>query len=425
MRPLARFWKREVAAVIVACASAGCRAPVQGQPAASKAASATVPASAGQFESDVEFLRQHTPIVVLRDGSAPAQVAIAPAYQARVMTSTPGGSDAPSSGWLGRAAIASGSRQPHINVFGGEDRFWLGPEGGQYSLYFKRGDPFDLAHWQVPAALDWDQWETTGQTQTSASFHKRMALVNYSGTTFEIDVARTVRLLNAADVTTYLGETPGAGVRVVAFESSNTVTNTGSAPWQERSGLVSAWILGMFKPSPATVIAIPFAGGPADAVHPVVNDRYFGKVPADRLAVKGSVIFFKGDGEYRSKIGLPPSRALSVAGSYDAAAHLLTLIQYTRPATAAPYVNSMWETQRDPYNGDVLNSYNDGPPAPGAPPLGPFYEMETSSPALALRPGERYTHVHRTFHLAGPEQELDRITRATLKIGIADLKSAF
>ena len=46
----------------------------------------------------------------------------------------------------------------------------------------------------------------------------------------------------------------------------------------------------------------------------------------------------------------------------------------------------MWEMQREPFKGDVINSYNDGPPAPGKPPLGPFYELETSSPALSLRP---------------------------------------
>ena len=27
----------------------------------------------------------------------------------------------------------------HVNVFGGEDRFWLGPEGGQYSIFFVKG----------------------------------------------------------------------------------------------------------------------------------------------------------------------------------------------------------------------------------------------------------------------------------------------
>ena len=181
----------------------------------------------------------------------------------------------------------------------------------------------------------------------------------------------------------------------------------------------------MFNPSPATTIALPYTPGPESAFGPIVNDGYFGKVPADRLIVREPVIFFRGDGQYRSKIGLSPRRALPVAGSYDASGHVLTLVQYTRPADALNYVNSMWEIQREPYKGDVINSYNDGPPAPGKAPLGPFYELETSSPALSLAPGERYTHVHRTFHFVGPDAELDRIARATLKVSVEDLAGAF
>jgi hypothetical protein len=157
----------------------------------------------------------------------------------------------------------------------------------------------------------------------------------------------------------------------------------------------------------------------------VVNDAYFGKVPDDRLIVKSSVVLFRGDGRYRSKIGLSPARALATAGSYDASGHTLTMVQYTRPADRLRYVNSMWEMQREPYHGDVVNSYNDGPPEPGKPPLGPFFELETSSPALDLLPSQQYTHVHRTFHLVGPPAELDRIARATLEIGLDELANAF
>jgi hypothetical protein len=377
-----------------------------------------------RFEADLTFLRQHSDIVVLADPDGLARVAVAPAYQGRVMTSTTGGADAPSFGWIGRAAIEAGERQPHMNVFGGEDRFWLGPEGGQYALFFKRGDPFDLEHWQTPEAFDWGPWEVSSQSKTEVSFHKRMALANYAGTQVDVDVNRTVRLLAPADVAAQIG-TPGAGVQMVAFESSNTVTNLGKEPWRPESGLVSIWILGQFTPSPRTTIAIPFAPGAGAALGPIVNDKYFGAVPADRLVVKGGTIFFKGDGQYRSKIGLLPARALDMAGSYDAVAHVLTLVQYTHPAGASRYVNSMWEIQREPYKGDVINSYNDGPVAPGKPPLGPFYELETSSPALDLAPGAQYTHVHRTFHLSGPEADLDRIARATLGVGLADIIGAF
>ena len=382
----------------------------------------TVPSAAtGQFASDVAFLRQHTDVVLLSDSSG-AQVVVAPAYQGRVMTSTTGET---SFGWIGRAAIAARRRQPHMNVFGGEDRFWLGPEGGQYSLYFKAGDPFDLEHWQVPEPIDWGTWEITERSDTAVRFTRRMTLPNYSKSTFDIEVDRSVRLVSAADAANHLGATLGTRVRMVAFESTNTVTNAGSAAWQPESGLISVWILGMFNPSPQTVIAVPYVSGPVSTHGPIVNDAYFGKVPSDRLIVKDPVMFFRGDGQYRSKIGLSPSRARSLAGSYDASAHVLTLVQYTRPPDADRYVNSMWEIQRDPYKGDVINSYNDGPPAPGQPPLGPFYELETSSPALSLAPGERYTHVHRTFHFVGPEAELDSVARATLGVGVAELANAF
>jgi hypothetical protein len=382
-------------------------------------------ARAAGFDADVAFLRQHTQIVVLANPSGSARVAVAPAYQGRVMTSTTGGSDAPSFGWIGRAAIASGQRQPHMNVFGGEDRFWLGPEGGQFALYFKPGDPFDLDHWQVPAPIDWDAWDIVGQSATEVRFRKPMTLVNYSRTQMTVDVDRAVRLLSSDDVARLLGVSPGSAVRTVAFESSNTVTNAGNTEWKPDTGLVSVWILGMFNPSTDTTIVLPFTPGPESTLGPIVNDAYFGKVPADRLAIAPSAVFFRGDGQHRSKIGLSPSRALETAGSYDASGHVLTLVQYSRPADATRYVNSMWEIQREPYKGDVINSYNDGPPEPGKAPLGPFFELETSSPALGLAPAQQYTHVHRTFHFVGAETDLDRLARATISVGLDEMKNAF
>ena len=213
--------------------------------------------------------------------------------------------------------------------------------------------------------------------------------------------------------------------RTVAFESSNTVTNAGSAEWKPDTGLVSVWILGMFNPSTDTTIVLPFTPGPESTLGPIVNDAYFGKVPADRLVITSSAVFFRGDGQYRSKIGLSPSRAFETAGSYDASGHVLTLVQYSRPADATRYVNSMWEIQREPYKGDVINSYNDGPPEPGKAPLGPFFELETSSPALGLAPAQQHTHVHRTFHFVGAEADLDRLARATIKVGLDELKNVF
>jgi hypothetical protein len=376
------------------------------------------------FAADLAFLQAHTSILVLGDADGP-RVAIAPQYQGRVMTSTTGGADAPSFGWIGREAVASGVRQPHMNVFGGEDRFWLGPEGGQYGLYFKPGDPFDLDHWQTPEPFDWGAWTVAASSPEAATFTRRMDLVNHSGAAFTIDVRRTVRLLGAADAGRQLHVSVPPGAALVAFESENTITNAGRDAWDPARGLVSIWILGQFAPSPSTTIAIPFVAGPETSLGPTVNDAYFGKVPADRLRIADGVIRFRGDGQYRSKIGLSPQRTTGVAGSYDAAAHVLTIVQFDTPAGARDYVNSMWETQKAPYRGDALNSYNDGPLGPGQPGLGPFYELESSSPALKLKPGERHTHTHRTFHFQGPEASLDPLARAVLHVSLADLAATF
>jgi hypothetical protein len=181
----------------------------------------------------------------------------------------------------------------------------------------------------------------------------------------------------------------------------------------------------MFKPSMATTVVVPFKPGTEMTLGPIVNDAYFGKVPADRLVVRDGVLLFRGDGKHRSKIGIPPARAMSVLGSYDAANKMLTLVQFTLPRGANDYVNSMWQLQDKPYGGDVVNSYNDGPTTPGGKPLGPFYELETSSPAADLEPGASLVHRHRTLHIVGPEAGLDAVAKKALGVGLAEITAAF
>ena len=69
------------------------------------------------------------------------------------MTSTAGGDAGLSFGWINRELIASGKMQPHMNAFGGEDRFWMGPEGGQFSIFFAKGAKFEFADWFTPAVI--------------------------------------------------------------------------------------------------------------------------------------------------------------------------------------------------------------------------------------------------------------------------------
>ena len=216
-----------------------------------------------------------------------------------------------------------------------------------------------------------------------------------------------------------------AKVQVVAYQTFNIITNTGENAWTNQTGLPSIWILGMYNPSPAATIVIPFKKGGEDDLGPVVNDAYFGKIPADRLKIGDGVLFFRADGTQRGKIGIPPRRATPYAGAYDAASKTLTVVFYLNPEGGLKFVNSMWEIQKDPFSGDVVNAYNDGPTTPGGKPLGPFFEVESSSPAAALSPAQAMPHIRTTYHIQGDPAVLDKIAKATLGASIAQIEGAF
>jgi hypothetical protein len=378
----------------------------------------------GTFGSDLQFLQKNTDVILLKDKSGQAQVAVVAGMQGRVMTSTAGGAEGLSFGWINREAIGSKELKPHMNAYGGEERFWMGPEGGQFSIFFAKGAAFDFEHWQTPAPIDTDKYDVVKKSSESATFRRAFQLVNYSGTRFDVEVTREVRMLPADEVWKKLNVTPVAGARLVAYETINQVKNAGNDAWTKETGLLSIWILSMFNPSPGTTIVVPIKGGPESEMGPMVNADYFGKVPPERLVVKNDTAFFSGDGKYRSKIGVSPKRCKPLLGSYDATNSVLTLAQFTFDEKKTEYVNSMWKLQDQPFAGDAANSYNDGPPAPGVKPMGPFYELESSSPAAALKPGETIEHVHRTIHILGTEEELNTLAKATLGVGLQEINSA-
>lgn len=375
------------------------------------------------FGGDVEFLRNHVETVVLEDSQG-GRVAVVPAFQGRVMTSSLAGGEGRSFGWINEELIASGEVQTGVNAYGGEERFWLGPEGGQYSIFFKPGASFDFENWQTPPIIDTEPFELVEASSEQARFRRTGSVINWTGTTFDLDIDRTVSLLDRNAVKTLLPGVSLAGLDMVAYQSDNTLVNAGEAVWSEESGLLSIWILGIFKPSPDAVIVVPFKAGSEEQLGSKVNDAYFGAISSDRLKIDDDVMLFRGDGESRGKIGVSAKRAKPFLGSYSASDEVLTIVNYDKPEGAVDYVNSMWEHQDAPYAGDVVNAYNDGPAFPGADPFGPFYELESSSPAAKLAPGQSINHVHRTIHLSGDEAGLDAVARSILGIGL-DRLTAF
>ncbi len=371
------------------------------------------------FEETKELLGEHTELVILRDTEGGGQVLVAPGYAARVMVSTWGGGDAPRLGWVNEDVVTGDSVNPAFVNYGGADRLWLSPEGGQFALFFKKGDPFDLDHWQTPAAFNNEPYDILEQDAESVLMARDMELENYSGTPFAFRVEREVRLVKRRDLASrYKANVPDS-VRFVGFATGNRLINKSTSKMTKKTGLVSIWILGQFDASPRTWTFLPFKSDGEGGTGAYVKDDYFGKVPPERLVVDrgASCAFFKCDGSRRTKVGLSRTRTRNMAGSMDFDRNILTIVSFNLPRRN-DYADNSWKIQADPFGGDVINSYNNGLENEEGAVAESFYELETLSPVKPLWPGNELEHVSTTLHFGGTLEELNAISRELLGVDL-------
>jgi len=374
----------------------------------------------GSFGYDLDFLRQKDSVIVLNSKDGNGQVIISPKYQAKVFTSTADGAKGKSFGWINYKTFDQKSLDAHMNAYGGEDRLWLGPEGGKFAFFFKPGTKMVFDYWHTPAAFDFESWKLTSKSDKKASLSKSTRVLNYAGVVFVLNVVRDIQILEPGDIKNMLGVNFDSKVKSVAFSTTNTIINTGPVAWDKKTGAPCLWNLDMFSPSAKTVIVVPYDN---NATGKVATTDYFGQIPPDRVKYSNGILLFKADGKSRGKLGMPPNRAKTMAGSYDAQNNVLTIASFDMDPKAT-YLNQEWRTDRDPFIGDAVNAYNDGPLANGTQ-MGPFYEIESVSPAAFLKPNEGLTHKHSVFHFTGDKDELNQIALKTLGISLQAIQAAF
>lgn len=373
----------------------------------------------GTFGYDLDFLRKKDSVIVLNSKNGKGEIIISPKYQAKVFTSTADGASGKSFGWINYKTFDQEKLDEHMNAYGGEDRLWLGPEGGKFSLFFKPGTKMEFANWHTPAAVDNEPWKLVSNTDKKASLSKTATLLNYAGTALNLQIDRDIEMLEAADVKNKLGIDLDDKVKSVAFRTTTTLTNTGAKAWDKQTGAPCIWNLDMFSPSLKTITVVPYN----DVAGKIATTDYFGEIPKDRITMKNGVLLFKADGKSRGKLGMQAARTKKLAGNYDGENNILTIIQFDADPGSI-YLNQEWRTDRDPFVGDAVNAYNDGPLADGSQ-MGPFFELESVSPAAFLKPNEKLKHNHSVFHFTGNKDELNIIALKTLGISLADIQAAF
>jgi hypothetical protein len=364
------------------------------------------------YKQDLAAIKDHCSIIELTSGTS--RIAISPSLQGRVLTSCTN-AELPGYGWINHDLITSGKTQPHINAYGGEDRFWIGPEAGQFAIFFKPGEAFTQNNWQTPACIDSEPFHFDEKTDDSVLLSKRCSFNNYQNQEFEIDILRRISILSRAELTNRLKDVDLSQIDCVGFKSENTLKNTSIIPWKKDTGLLNIWILGKFKPGKNCWAFIP------TQQHAVINQNYFEADLSNRLIEKANFSLLHVDGAQKAKIGIAPKHDKNRLGSFDFDTNRLTITFYETDKNDS-FLNSEWNIQEKPFEGDVLNVYNDGPDENGTI-LGPYYELETSSSSKELAHGAQIEHTHTTMHFTGNFEELNKISIQLLETDLITIKN--
>jgi hypothetical protein len=343
--------------------------------------------------------------LILRREEENGCLLIAPDLSGKVMAVSLGGPQGENFGFVNKKAVANCGKDPQFNAYGGALRWWVGPEGGQYGVAFPPGTTqFDLDSWRISEEYNGKSFDVLypkGAENVATLMGAECHIENASGARFHLGVSCRVGLMDAPLGPPAKGNVEGLKhLKHLGYRCETSFENLSREPMRKETGLVSIWMLGMYASGPETYVIAPFEKQGAGEI---VTDTYFSPdgLSRDRLVIdeKAGYLLFKADAKERSKIGLSRSRAASCIGSLDFSRNLLTVWRFPI-RRRMPYVNSLWEFQKRPYAGDVSNSYNDD----GR--FGDFYELECSSHALALRPGEHATFPLEIHHFTGPQASL-------------------
>ncbi|MDR2041177.1 MAG: hypothetical protein LBP98_02520 [Tannerella sp.] len=378
----------------------------------------------GAFGYDFHYLlEKDSTLVLLSDGDGQAQIIVSPGYQAKVFTSSARGMQGKSLGYVSYRALEAETPDEHMNGYGGENRFWIGPEGGKYSVFFAPGAEQVYAHWHTPPAIDTEPWDVVFANRRNVSLKKEMEVTNYAGSRLKLRIDRSVSLVETPEIRFGLGLDLPPGVETVAYLTENVITNLNDFEWTRETGAPCIWILDMFHPGPRAVTLIPFRQGDERELGKIVTSDYFGEIPAHRLQIRHGVICLKTDGKYRSKLGLNGRRTCATAGNYDPDAGRLTVITYEVNRKAV-YLSQEWDPDKEPLSGDAMNAYNDGPLEDGSL-MGPFLELESVSPAAFLPPLKSLSHKHTVYHFLGNEKELSPLMEKLFGLTVEEVNSVF
>ncbi len=347
-------------------------------------------------------------------------VVVSPAMVGRVMATGLDGVDGGTDSWIYEEQIKKGATTSGPGgqwaAFGGDERIWYAPEGGQFALFFP-SEQQNMEDYLVPEVLNSTRYRLTELAADGRSirFAAPIHLKNIKGTEYDLEVTRRIEVLDDCPYTVGHGD----AVEFTGFESRTWTRNTGDEPITKERGALATWTVGMFPSYPRSIVVLPYRVGPESELGPAVNTEYFNTdmIPTDKAlgdkpydnywAVKDNFALVKTNGNVHTKIEMGPKRSLGRAASIDLEHDTLTILEF-RQYPEMDYTASYWlPYDGDPHEGAAISIFS----LAGDLGVPPFHELECLSPTLLLDPGQQYCHISRTYRLRGDKDAIAEICR--------------
>lgn len=400
------------------------------------------------YRNGIAYLGSKTKVIELCNQFG-GRVAVCPDWNGRVMTSTCDGLDGGSFGLINVHAIDHELSESGFDFYGGEDQLTLSPEGGPFSLYYTVGEE-EIRHSmkdyvELPTGFTEGVFSVDSvPPDPEVRMRRSLRMTNLAGARFDLDVVRTVRLMESKDVAHAFGSAVAVSleqtdVSYVGYATHNSLINRGAA-LTKSSGLVSIRLRSMFNSNANTIAVIPFRSEIPEESGPPICSDFFGSSPHGRLRILSPAALLRADSKYRCQVGVCRKRAMPYLGSIDFREGLLTLIRFDMPPepwkhdylcneycetvgnTVVDFVNAREfyvrsfdesrtedaenDPEMSPYAGEVVRAYNHGPTMPGEPLTCFFYEFDVFSPAREMAKGEALAHHQYTLHVNADNRTL-------------------
>jgi hypothetical protein len=333
------------------------------------------------YHNALNYIAQKTSVIELYDQSG-GRVAICPEWNGRVLTSTNGGLEGDSFGYVNVQAIET----DRCEDLGGENLGTFSPLRYSYSV------------------------ESIKKHRALLERTHRMADSN--GVSVEFHHTREISLLSpfqAGEI--FADAVPEGAAAVMEILERSDVVSVGfcvecAVRAQEKAHLAGRQ-RGMFNASPHTAVIV--SAPPVFSPEPFSADvDYLGGAPHGRIRHLDEALLIKADGQGRCQVTMPFANAPPVFGAIERKSGTLTLWSFDLP---------------DDYPGtdDMIRIYNPGRSQGGESDWATYYEMNFFSAVREVSPEHPLEHVQSTLHINADNAILDELIQKIFGLSLESI----